>query len=195
MDFHNGILCCGFLCARIIPLNFSTLFLPLSCVFCVFFYGYHAKGCHAPIYSARAITPSPLHGYHACVFTSRLPRHSSEFHFWVITPELSRSTTHVNRVITPALVSSSCLPITGYSAFFLHLHHHRGATRTYLLHTTPVYAVSMQARKCKHLCWTGVSHPCLLNTSVIRSGCTHIAASVSRSDKSTPRFLKLSSPQ
>ena len=106
MDFHNGILCCGFSCARIISLYFSTQFLPLSCVFSVSLLRLPCQGLPRPIYIARAITPSPLHGYHACVFTSRLQRHSSEFHFWVIITELSRSTTHVNRVITPALVAS-----------------------------------------------------------------------------------------
>ena len=107
MDFHNGILCCGFLCARIISLCFSTLFLPLPCVFSVSLLRLPRQGLPRPIYIARAISPSPLHGYHACVFPSRLPGHSSEFHFWLITPELSRSTTHVNRVVTPALVSRS----------------------------------------------------------------------------------------
>ena len=107
MDFHNGILCCGFSCARIISLYFSIPLLPLSCVYSVSLLRLPRQGLPRPIYIARAITPSPLHGYHACVFISRLPRHSSEFHFWVITPELSRSTTHVNRVITPALVCSS----------------------------------------------------------------------------------------
>ena len=107
MNFHNGIFCCGFLCARIISLYSSTLCLPLSCAYSVSLLRLPRQGLPRLIYIARAITPSPLHGYHACVFTSRLPRHSSEFHFWVITPELSRSTTHVNRVIAPALVSSS----------------------------------------------------------------------------------------
>ena len=140
MGLHNGILCCGFWCARIVSLYFSTLFLPLSCVYSGSLLRPPRQGLPRPIYIARAITPSPLHGYHACVFTSRLPRHSSEFHFWVITPELSRSTTHINRVITPALVSTvvRSLPITGYYAtFLLHLHHHRGATRTNLLHMGP----------------------------------------------------------
>ena len=108
MDFHNGTLCCGLLCPRIISLYFSTLFLPLSCAYSVSLLRLPRQGLPHSINIARAITPSPLHGYHACVFISRLPRHSSEFHFWVITPELSRSTTHVNRVITPALVSTSC---------------------------------------------------------------------------------------
>ena len=74
------------------------------------------RGLPRPIYTARAITPlTPLHGYHACVYLSRLPRHSSFFYSWVITPELSRSTTHVHRVITPAIVVCS-LPFTGYYA-------------------------------------------------------------------------------
>ena len=95
MDLHNGILRCGFLCARIISLYFSTLLLPLPCVFSVSLLRLPRQGLPRPIYIARAITPSPLHGYHACVFTSRLSRHSTEFHFRVITPELSRFTTHV----------------------------------------------------------------------------------------------------
>ena len=107
MVLHNGILCCGFLCARIIALYFFTLLSPLPCVSSVCLLRLPRQGLPHPIYIARAVTPAPLHGYHACVFTSRLPRHLSEFHFGVITPELSRFTTHVNRVITPALVSSS----------------------------------------------------------------------------------------
>ena len=54
-------------------------------------------------------------GYHACVY---IP---------VITPELSRSTTHVHRVITPAISNSYfavyLLPFT--PPVLLHLHHHR----------------------------------------------------------------------
>ena len=67
MDFHNGILCCGFLRARIISLHFSTLFLPPPCVFSVSFLRLPRQGLPRPIYFARAITPSPLHGYHACL--------------------------------------------------------------------------------------------------------------------------------
>ena len=68
-----------------------------------------------PATTSRATTPHLYHtGYHAFTTTarlprlslSRLPRHSSLFYSWVITPELSRSTTHVHRVITPAIVSS-----------------------------------------------------------------------------------------
>ena len=96
-----------FMCPNNITLFFDSILASTLCVFSVSLLRLPRQGLPRPIYIARAITPSPLHGYHACVFTSRLPRHSSEFHFWVIIPELSRSTTHVNRVITPALVSSS----------------------------------------------------------------------------------------
>ena len=96
-----------FMCPNNITLFFDSIFLPLPCVFSVSLLRLPRQGLPRPIYIARTITPSPLHGYHACVFTSRLSRHSSEFHFRVIIPELSRFTTHVNRVITPALVSSS----------------------------------------------------------------------------------------
>ena len=55
-------------------------------------------------------------GYHACVYIQ------------VTTPELSRSTTHVHRVITPA-ISNSYFVVYLSPAFtppvFLHLHHHR----------------------------------------------------------------------
>ena len=68
MDFHNnGILCCGFLCARLISVYFvSLLSLLLS-------FPAPRQGLPRPIYTARAITPRaitpspPLHGYHACV--------------------------------------------------------------------------------------------------------------------------------
>ena len=72
MDFHNAILCCGFLCARLISFySVSILFL-----FCLFFSlfrlprrGLPRRGLPRPIYTARAITSlPPLHGYHACLF-------------------------------------------------------------------------------------------------------------------------------
>ena len=75
MDLHNGILCCGFLCARIISLYFFTLFFCLYFVsFLCLFYGYHAKGYHdpsilqglSPLHHCTATTPVYLHpGYHA----------------------------------------------------------------------------------------------------------------------------------
>ena len=104
MDFHNATLCCGFLCARLISF-YSVSILLLFCVSSSLF----------PATTPRATTPHLYRtGYHAFTTTarlprlslSRLPRHSSLFYSWVITPELSRSTTHVHRVITPAIVSS-----------------------------------------------------------------------------------------
>ena len=101
MDFHNAILCCGFLCARLISF-YSVCIVSLLSLFRL-----PRRGLPRPIYSARANTPiPPLHGYHACVYISRLPRHCSLFYSQVITLELSRSTTHVHRVITPAIVSN-----------------------------------------------------------------------------------------
>ena len=65
-DFVLWVLMCS--------INFSLFFLCL-------FSGYHDEGYHAPSIP-RAITPRaittlpPLHGYHACVYISRLSRHS-----------------------------------------------------------------------------------------------------------------------
>ena len=68
-----------------------------------------------PATTPRATTPHLYRtGYHVFTTTARLPRlslsrlsrHSTLFYSWVITPELSRSTTHVHRVITSAIVSS-----------------------------------------------------------------------------------------
>ena len=93
------------------PINFILYFSLLSSLLSLF--RLPRRGLPRPIYIARAITPRaitplpPLHGYHACAYISRLPRQSSEFYSWVITPKLSRSTTHVHRVITLAIVSSS----------------------------------------------------------------------------------------
>ena len=63
-DFHNGILCCGFSCARLISVYFvSLLSLLLSLP------RLPPRGLPRPIYTARAITPlPPLHGYHACLY-------------------------------------------------------------------------------------------------------------------------------
>ena len=60
VDFHNGILCCGFLCARLISVYFVSLLSLLSLS------RLPRRGLPRPIYTARAITPlPPLHGYHA----------------------------------------------------------------------------------------------------------------------------------
>ena len=59
MDFHDAILCCGFLCARLI----SFLFCRLS------IFRLPRQGLPHPIYTTRATTPlPPLHNYHACVY-------------------------------------------------------------------------------------------------------------------------------
>ena len=59
MDFHNAILCCGFLCARLISAYSVTIYI-------------------APATTPRATTPHPYHhglsrlcmhpGYHAIVY-------------------------------------------------------------------------------------------------------------------------------
>ena len=79
MDFHNGILCCGFLCAQLISFSFVSIFSCLS------FSGYHAKGYHAPsilhglsrselsrvYHHCTATTPVYIYlGYHAIVLSS-----------------------------------------------------------------------------------------------------------------------------
>ena len=88
------------------PINISLL--------CVYFVSLLSL-LSFPATTPRATTPHLYRpGYHAFTTTarlprlslSRLPRHSSLFYSWVITPELSLSTTHVHRVITPAIVSS-----------------------------------------------------------------------------------------
>ena len=82
MDFYNGILCCGFLCARLISVSLFRLprrGLPRPTLALVS--GYHAEGYRAPsiphglsrlglsrpYYHCRAITPA---------YISRLSRHS-----------------------------------------------------------------------------------------------------------------------
>ena len=75
------------------PTNF--ILFCVSSISASIFHGYHAEGYRAPSLPPRAITP---------VYASRLSRHSSLFYSLVITPELSRSTTHVHRVISPAIV-------------------------------------------------------------------------------------------
>ena len=84
MDFHNAILCCGLLCARLICL-FCVYFMSILCLFCGFslFSGYHAAGYHAPsilhgvsrLYRhCTATTPVYIYpGYHAIVLGS-IPR-------------------------------------------------------------------------------------------------------------------------
>ena len=47
MDFHNAILCCGVLCARLVSVYYVSI-LFLFCVSSSLFSGYHAAGYHAP---------------------------------------------------------------------------------------------------------------------------------------------------
>ena len=78
--------------------------------------GYHAEGYHAP-YLPHGLS-------HACVY---IP---------VTTPELSRSTTQVHRVITPAIVVRICsFHFTGFYATSSPPTPPPGATRYNLLHT------------------------------------------------------------
>ena len=100
MDFHNGNLCYGFLCARLISLYFSTLVLPLSCVCSVSLLRLPRQGLLRPIYIARAITSSPLHGYHA--WTS-------------ITPVY----------LYPGYHATVRVPFLGYHTWAITLHHTR----------------------------------------------------------------------
>ena len=92
------------MCPNNIAIFFDSILASISCLLCV----------SSTATTPRATTPHLYcKDYHA--FTNaRLPRlciyipattPQFEFHFWVITPELSRSTTHVNRFITPAIVS------------------------------------------------------------------------------------------
>ena len=116
MDFHNAILCCGFLCARLILRIslFCVYFVSILCLFCLFslFSGYHAAGYHAPSilhglsrpglsrlhHHCTATTPVYIFpGYHAIVLSS-IPRLS---HLSYHAPPHK----HVHRVITPAIVS------------------------------------------------------------------------------------------
>ena len=88
MDFHNGISCCGLLCARLISLSFVSL-LFLFCVSFVSLFRLPRRGLPRPIYTPRAITPlPPLHGYHACVY---IPAITPEY---ISTPWISHQSYH-----------------------------------------------------------------------------------------------------
>ena len=110
IDFHNGIWGCGFLCARLRTLYFCLYFVslfpattPRATTPHLYRTGHHAFTTTAQLPRLgisrvpRQGLPRPIlttTGYHACVF---IP---------VITPELSRSTTQVHRVITPSISNS-----------------------------------------------------------------------------------------
>ena len=100
MDFYNGISCGVFFCGRLIavsPFRLPRRGLPRPT--CISF----------PATTLRATTLHRYHtGYHAQGYHAIV-----RFYSWVATPELSRSTTHVNRVITLDIVVPS-LPIISY---------------------------------------------------------------------------------
>ena len=131
MDFHNTLLCCGFLCARLISLYFFVSILCLS-------FRLPRRGLPRPILTTT--------GYHACVY---IP---------VITPELSRSTTQVHRVITPAISNSYFVVFVVYlspasTPPVLLLHHHRAPHATTYSTMVPlcgsfIISVTWFQRKC-----------------------------------------------
>ena len=87
LDLYNGILCYGFLCARLIPVSLFRL---------------PRRGLPRPTDTPRGITPlPPLHGYHACVYISRLSRHSLVlllgYHTRAITLHHTRTSGHHTR--------------------------------------------------------------------------------------------------
>ena len=81
LDLHNGISCCGFLCARLISVSFPDT-TPRATTAPPMHYGYHAEGYHARTDTFK------LTGYNVCRVTR---------------PELPRSiqTSGYRRVITP----------------------------------------------------------------------------------------------
>ena len=152
-EFRGFRICIGWIPQRdfllwvfMCPINFCLY------VSFVSFSGYHAprlslfrrprRWLPRPIYTARAITPSaistlpPLHGYHACVYISRISRHSLilllGYHTRAITLHHTRTSGYHTHHSSEFVVYRS-LAIT--PPVFLHPHHHRGATRTNLLHT------------------------------------------------------------
>ena len=92
IDFHNGILGCGFLCARLISFLFRRLSISRL----------PRQGLPRPIYTARATTSLPLlHSYHACAYPGY---HAKGYHAPYLPP----------RAITP--VYSSRLSHLSYHA-------------------------------------------------------------------------------
>ena len=110
MDFHSTFLCCRFLCARRISLYFVS-------ILCLSF----------PATTPRATTPHPYH--HGL---SRLCIHPG-YHTRAITLHHTRTSGYHTRHSSSYFVVYRSPAIT--PPVLLHLHHHRGATRTNLLHT------------------------------------------------------------
>ena len=115
IDFHNGILGCGFLCARLISFLFRRLSISRL----------PRQGLPRPIYTARATTSLPLlHSYHVCLYIPATTPRATTPH--TCHQGLSRSTPHVHRVITP-VISISYFVVFISPAFtpsLLLLHHH-----------------------------------------------------------------------
>ena len=139
IDFHNGIWGCGLLCTLLISLYFFSISSSISSSISRL----TRRGLPRPIYISPATTPRATTphlyrtGHHAFTTTaqlsrlciSRLPRqglprpiltttgyHACVF-IQVITPELSRSTIHVHRVITPA-ISNSYFIVLSFTGFY-----------------------------------------------------------------------------
>ena len=129
MDFHNAILCCGFLCTLLISFYFTAT-TPRATTPHLYRTGHHAFTTTAQLSRLcisrlpRQGLPRPIlttTGYHACVF---IP---------VITPELSRST--IPRTSGCHTRHSSSYFIVYLSPAFtpsllLLLHHHRAPHAT-----------------------------------------------------------------
>ena len=117
IDFHNGIWGCGLLCTLLISFYFFyfTANTPRATTPHLYITGYHAEGYHAP---------SIPHGlprlYHHC--TAITPVYIPATTPRATTPHiyhqgLSRSTTHVHRVITPA-ISNSYFVVLHFTGFY-----------------------------------------------------------------------------
>ena len=139
MDFHNAILCCGFLCTLLTSFYFCFYFTattPRATTPHLYITGYHAEGYHAP-----SIPHGPPRLYHHCTAITSVyipattPRATTPHTYH---QGLSRSTTHVHRVITPA-ISNSYFVVLSFAGFYATCTSPPtpppGATRTNLLHT------------------------------------------------------------
>ena len=115
--FHNGIWGCGFFCARLMTLYFVSIFVSILCLS----FRLPRRGLSRPFLTTT--------GYHACVYIQ------------VTSPELSRSTTHVHRVITPAISNSYFVVFISPAStplLLLPLHHHRAPHATSYSTTIPM---------------------------------------------------------
>ena len=132
MDFHNGILCCGFLCARLISVSFSGSLLQRGLPRpTALFSGYHVKGYHARTDAIK------LTGYHVCrVTTPELPRSKQTSGYrQVITPAGSFYIFFLSSVIRQCSITTSppSLAHTARTHSTSHLHKLRGILRSCVL--------------------------------------------------------------